>query len=263
MLPVDIGPLLAQSDDEELLPRIEEKFLVPAEFKPPFLEALSRRLKRSYPHLSTRYTMIESVYLDSDAMDLLRDHFLSPDRRFKVRTRRYGPNGDWIEDEAMLEMKCKNGRVSTKPRFEVDPESLKRILSGKGVELTQDLGRRNQGLNAGVLEHRLACINTVLRTWRLKPASRILYRRHAFAEVGLRVTLDDRLECRLLRPVRDSRISPMLAEMRRRFLERDYFILEVKHSGSFPDWLRDLLRSRGADAVSFSKYCFAASGGLE
>src|SRR5687767_9605868 len=107
------------STSTEICSRIEEKFIMPARLKPSLLEALERNLKPNYPHPGTRFTLIESIYFDSDALSLFREHFTSPLKRFKLRTRRYGPNGLWSLNDALIELKAKEGRVTRKLRTRV------------------------------------------------------------------------------------------------------------------------------------------------
>jgi hypothetical protein len=235
----------------EVLSRIEEKFVIPARLKPWVLQLIERHLKPLYPDTRTRFTLVESIYFDTDSLGLFVQHFTSPARRFKLRTRRYGPNGIWSHEEAMVELKAKEGRLSRKDRILVGHEQYVELFRGAPIQdlLTRKIKEANPELQGSIF----------------KPRCRIAYLRHAFEKNGVRVTLDDNLEFQSLAPVnaqlRDSLSAtpsaPAIQVMRDRFVSGEQVILELKHLGERPAWLSEFLATHSIRNASFSKYCYA------
>ncbi|MCM2277323.1 MAG: polyphosphate polymerase domain-containing protein [Oligoflexia bacterium] len=260
----------ARPVDTGLLRRFEDKYFVAAELREELLAFLRARLAPNYAREGTRFNLIESVYFDSDRLELFRQHFDSPLRRFKVRTRRYAPDGVWAQSGALIELKAKEGKISDKTRFHVDEGDLRGLFAGRPIEPGFLLRRRNAVLRKKVLLQRVALVNAAIAEHALRPRMRIVYRRHAFEKEGVRVTVDDQLSSELVAPLSDevsvelraSARFPQAQSMRRRFQSAPLLICEVKHGREVPLWLRDFLVGKAGENVRFSKYCYAVAGAL-
>lgn len=251
--------------------RIEEKYLVSKAWLRPLEELLAFRLRPAYPDPETSFTGVESVYFDSSDLQLFQHHFLRPARRFKLRSRRYAPDGRWESSSVFLELKEKRDRVTYKSRLSMDPETLDRWVSGGEVSGSARLLDLNPGLRAEAMRERLARIDRAVLEFGLQPRCRIRYKRLAFERGPIRVTLDSEIEVTTLGQVprmrldaiRSSVVGAMAREMRSRLDPERYVILEIKHAGSVPVWLSRFLEERGATDVSFSKYCYGMSQSLD
>lgn len=246
-----------RDEGEEVCTRIEEKFLLPASLKFPTLDFISQHLAPAYLDSGTRFNWVESVYFDSDGFTLFKDHFLSPNRRFKLRLRRYAPDGRWQNNGGMLELKVKDGRVSSKVRLAIGHSDYWAIL-GQSMPLLPKGSRC------------LRRISFAIQEYDLKPKCSILYRRFAFERNQLRITLDDCIQSEMLSPISSSSLKDIRSTdafalargMRAYFLSSERVVLEVKHSGTIPPWLDEFLKKHQAADVSFSKYCFGVAGEL-
>lgn len=108
-----------QSGTEERFTRIEEKFFLPQNLRESFLALVENHLPASYPHETTRYTLIESIYFDSHDLRSFTDHFDQLPYRFKMRSRRYGPNGEWENPKAQLfSLNLKPNKIMSLTSFE-------------------------------------------------------------------------------------------------------------------------------------------------
>lgn len=232
-----------------MLPRIEEKFFIPARCQEAALGLLLESLEPAYPKEETRYTWIESVYFDTERLDLFSDHFLSPADRFKLRVRRYGPDGLWEDGQRILELKAKKGKMSSKTRFELNPTQFRTLMRGEAVPGLGPLSR-------------------LIQERGLRPVCEVVYRRHAFQEGELRVTLDEQLRYRMLGdlpdPSRFLRQEPLTraGEMRDRFHDGENLVLEVKRRSDPPEWLTRFLAGQASGDLGFSKYCYSIAGAL-
>ena len=251
--------------------RIEDKFFIPRERSAELIATIEERLEPAYPGSGTQFNPIESLYFDSDRLDMYRAHFESPGRRFKLRIRRYATNGVWNDESVHLELKMKEDGVSRKVRFRIGPMECSLLSLGHRIPLSLELARRNPHHGAKALRKRTAKVNEMIERYQLRPKTRVTYLRRAYEREGLRVTIDDQIRCQLLDPV-DPRTASHLStseagrkagEMRRRFLQSDFLVLEVKHPGLIPEWVSELLRRIGTARTSFSKYCFTLSEHLQ
>lgn len=244
---------LTEVPTEQRFTRIEEKFFLPNSLREEFLELANHNLLPNYPDPTTKYSLIESTYFDSAELRSLTDHFDKKPYRFKLRCRRYGPNGDWgVHKPALyLELKTKNNDISDKMRMKIKPVVFEQLLVGGRIQSLKKVETANK-------------INEVLEDVPLSPACRVVYRRFAF-EKDIRLTIDDQIS---FQP--QARLRPALMEslpkkswwadaeaMSAGFKGADVSLIEVKHFGTIPTWLQAYMRKNNLEFRSFSKYCYS------
>jgi SPX domain protein involved in polyphosphate accumulation len=260
-----VRPLEAQS-----FVRIEDKYVVPKSLIPDLVKRLDKHLSLSHVGRDTRYTEVESVYYDSDDLFVFRSHFEARDERFKLRTRRYAPNG--LYDPGIhFELKSKEKGVSKKARFQIGPEDLQSLNRGGSIPLSPALQALNPTLSSKLIGERLERMNNLIREHGLRPTIRVTYVRQAYEGEGIRVTYDDSVRTEALRTIDFDRVSPKMTDGQRqaatalltRYFGNEHVIVEVKHSGMLPKWLYSFFDSRGCVASGFSKYCFAVASRME
>jgi SPX domain protein involved in polyphosphate accumulation len=243
----------------ESFQRIEDKYLVPREKATELMALLEQHLEPCYLEPGTRFNMIESVYFDSESLKIFQEHFVNKVSKYKIRLRRYGPNGVWPQqgEDTHIEMKLKAGGVSNKFRMKLGSTEISYLERGRKVPLAVKKKVRTQ--------ERLGQINEVVARDNLQPLCRVTYKRRAFERDGFRVTIDDRIQAEFLRDIQPTIRSTVLKkafinkakEMRQRFTSGDFVVVEVKHSGSMPAWIRSYFTELGCEPVSFSKYAFS------
>jgi hypothetical protein len=173
------GDKSSDSDSVELFRRVEDKFLLPRAEMPRILELLEKELEPSYYEPGTRFNAIESVYFDSSSLQIFRDHFQN-ETKFKIRLRRYGPNGVWPAktEPVHLEMKTKSAGVCQKFRLKVENAEHRALFSGKPMPVTKTKEK-------AVKKREL--VNDAITRFHMRPLCRVRYERQAYEKNGLRV----------------------------------------------------------------------------
>jgi hypothetical protein len=154
--------------------------------------------------------------------------------------------------------------ISDKFRFKIGPRECACLLEGRQIPISLELQKRNPKLDLMTFLRRLSKVNTAIGEYGLRPQSRVRYQRRAFEKDGVRVTIDDAIECQILSPVSKEAAAGVLSSsfwsqvegMKNEFRKSDSLIVEVKHSGTTPDWISSFLAESGSVKASFSKYCF-------
>lgn len=258
-------PSLKVSDQPDSFERYEDKFLLPAANKEIFIQTLLQHMSPSYPDPSTEYTVIESTYMDSPLLLSLRTHFNDMASRFKIRTRRYSPNGHGFDPDSQLELKEKIDGVCKKVRFQIASTDVEKLMQGKSIPLTSRIAEKNMSLVREKLKKRMEKINNYVKEHSLIPQMKVTYTRHAYQSDNLRMTLDSQIEFKSLNKISNNTAdwirtltsyNPSAGGMLSTLNQlNDFFILEVKHTGTIPEWTQHLLTSSQATPVKFSKYC--------
>lgn len=239
---------------EERFTRIEEKFFLPENLRESFLALVEKHLPASYPHETTRYTLIESIYFDSQDLRSFTDHFDQLPYRFKMRSRRYGPNGTWEKPESstvFIELKTKQNNISDKVRTKIQPYELKNLQNGGRIEASEK--------KAAVK------INQVMDECKLTPSAKIVYRRFAFEKDAIRLTVDDQVQFtpeldlnnQLALALKSKNWWSTAEQMSRDIFAQGMSLVELKHFGQSPAWLQTYMRENGLQFTSFSKYCYS------
>jgi SPX domain protein involved in polyphosphate accumulation len=243
--------------------RIEDKFVLPSARREALDALLVSRLPRA--DFGAHYTIVQSIYLDTSGLDLLRDHVDGRSERVKLRIRRYAPNGSFGQGVSFFESKTKVDGVCKKERYQLDEASLAAVLAGRPVTTSAALIALNTSVKPHKLARRVARMDALRLTRSAMPFVTVEYRRNAFEGDGVRVTIDDHLRFEALQ--RPS--SAACLAVRRAIAQspdRDYgrkldaehaLVLEVKHTNGRPAWLDAFAASIGVGETSFSKYCYS------
>jgi SPX domain protein involved in polyphosphate accumulation len=250
--------------------RLEEKFLLPKFLWSDFKALMDMYSEPSAFEKGTEHNLIESVYFDSPSLKTYTDHFTNKIRRVKVRTRRYAPNGEWKKKSVFIEIKRKEEGVSKKERMKLPIEQAEALILGRSVSATERLISKNKHTNVSELCERVAILNSLVRSYNLKPQARVVYERKAYEKDGLRVTIDENLNFEILRELDPGVVDAirrsdfwMQAQIMKNSFQRDKFlILEIKHTGQIPEWLLGFLRAAGINKAHFSKYCFSLTSSM-
>lgn len=233
------------ADDKMQLQRWELKYVIPEEtalgvrdFVRPYLELDEYGVGR--PNLS--YT-IHNLYLDSDDLAIYWGTINGNKNRYKLRLRFYEDNPT---APIFFEIKRRMNEAILKQRGGVKRHAVESVLAGQlpgPDELVSGDGRQ------------LVAVQNFVRLMnedRAAPTAHVRYEREAWIspfDNSVRVTMD-----------RHVMISP---EFQMRFTaEMDgptcvfgsWVILELKFSGRFPDWFKELVRVFGLRQGSASKY---------
>lgn len=179
---------------------------------------------------------VHSLYLDSPDWSIYRDTRNGAFSRFKLRARCYS-----FEDAApvFLEVKSRDGEAMRKTRAQVSRPTALAVLEG-GLPLAAE--------DSPAAEN--------FRTWmdrrRAVPKAWVTYRRSAWVggERGLvRVTFDE--------AIRTAPATLMLASPSRWYDLPEVIglvVLEVKYTGSYPQWVAEMIRRFDLERRSMSKY---------
>ena len=246
--------------------RIEDKLILSQKQTDLLLEDINRNMKPSYLHEGTKFTLIASCYFDGPDLRFFHDHFLKAPKRYKLRIRRYAPDGVWNDEPALIELKSKEIDISRKRRFSLTKDNYERVMRGETMAMTDEL----QALNSKSAEKLLKWmtkINGLITQFGLKPAIKLQYRRFAFeAEDGFRITIDSDLRIETLRfDVCRAAAATTIAEehwqkakrLAARYERGRHCVVELKHTGHPPHWVTSFLKQSEIKNTSFSKYCWA------
>jgi hypothetical protein len=220
--------------------RHEKKYLL-ARRQIPALRADLAALLAPDPHSGVGGYQVRSLYFETWTLHSLREKLDGLYDRFKLRVRGYPPIGP--ADAFVAEIKQKRGDQILKQRTRVDATELDLLCAGRYGEL---LSRRED--------------DAVLRRFVAAKASLgsvapliVEYTREAFQHpsrhVYLRATLDYGLSA--------APHGRLASTDRGQPFGTDVAILEVKTSGTPPDWLRMLTEKHRLDLAAVSKFAYA------
>jgi SPX domain protein involved in polyphosphate accumulation len=260
------------SPKQGIFARFETKFFLSKKNVAHFKSELGKYMSPSYPSPETVFTGVESIYFDSPDLQIYRMHFAEQTKRFKIRVRRYAPNGILDDRNIHLELKSKTEGVSRKARFQIASKHLKILWSGDQIAIScPDLSACNRDLTDRELKERIGRINELVMENRLQPSCIVRYQREAFEERDIRLTIDDQISFETVRNFSenqlvlqsDSKLSEGANRMRASFDSRDCLLVEVKHAGVVPPWLVGILRSNDCSKAKFSKYCYSVTSQIQ
>ncbi len=251
--------------------RIEDKYMVEKSLKKRFLADIYENMEPSYLDSDTEYTLIESIYLDSKKLDLFRHHFQTHRSRYKLRVRLYGPDGVWDKSTIIIELKKKKEGVTKKIRIKIGSAELEMLTQGEEIILSTRIRTLNNSLSRSVLEKRLSKINELIGKFSLRPARSVVYKRYAFENDGFRVTVDSNLKQEIISPISKGQSKRMKEDdlwkkadiILSRLEDQEKCVLELKHTGVVPEWMKGLLEKYGVHKESFSKYCYFTAKSIE
>ncbi len=221
--------------------RLEYKYIVPIHK----MESLRERLLPfvEYDPYSNidgagEYT-VKSVYLDSKRFKDYHDKCEGIYKRKKMRIRGY--NNITHDSKMFLEIKKKIGAHIYKNRTSILFSELKDFLENKNldsIESPKDISDAEKFLYYYLKGS-------------LNPITLVTYEREAFFskfDKSLRITFDKNIR------YKKAENCEILFSEDSDAVKSDFFVLEIKFTKGFPDWLQKILQSLNLKRDSFSKY---------
>lgn len=251
---------------DPLMNRMEDKYLVARSFLEKLTSTLREHLKEGESDTDARFNYTQTIYLDTPDLDCFREAAAGVKPRFKVRIRRYAPNGGKFEDVAYIELKIKTEEGMTKKtRIRIPRDVILGITNGTfSLNPSEQLINLNRDVPIDVLTQRLQTINSTLKKYGFRHQITVHYERRAYANNDIRVTVDDHIKYMDAANLGDAKDliegTPGFNKMEKladRVKNTPYIVLEIKHRGVVPTWLKDLCKEVKAESVKFSKYATA------
>lgn len=217
--------------------RFEIKYRIPPEQAEAIRQWLPRHMEAdAFGEGGSAMYDVHSLYLDGPDWSIYRDTRNGAFARFKLRARCYK-----FEEASpvFLEVKARQGEAMTKTRAALSRPDAIDVLNG---------GIPRMDLCTPALEN----FRVEMDRRKAFPRVWVTYRRSAWVggERGLvRITFDDHIKCA---PATTDMTEPprwwTLPEV------RGLVVLEVKYSGSYPQWVAELVRKYDLERKSMSKY---------
>lgn len=245
--------------------RIEEKYIAPIGQFMGILGALHEHMTPSYLDQGTIFTLIESLYFDSPELDFFHHHMSGQTHRYKLRVRRYAPNGKWSAGTILLELKAKEGEHTKKTRFMLDVANFHRLINGKVICDTGAIRNLNLDLKLELLQKRIDGVNQLINKFSLIPVLSVQYKRYAFERGEFRVTVDQEISVQLKgqssvhHSVEEipSRIGAQRSEkFADKYRPQTHIVIEIKHQGEIPLYAQEIIKEFMLQKAGFSKYCW-------
>jgi hypothetical protein len=222
--------------------RYEIKYLISTEDVAQLRAELEIRLDRD-AHSSAAGYGVWSVYYDTTSLRFYWEKIEGLRFRRKIRIRHYGDRTTVDDDTPVfVEIKQRVNRVTQKRRITLPYAQARGLCDGREMVEHADADRPFLNEVLGLV-HGLDLRATAITG----------YQRHAYvgrdADVGLRVTLDQRIRGR-------DRDFELGADAENRFtLPPQLCILEVKANERVPYWMTDLTARLDLKVARISKYC--------
>ncbi|MBT8224155.1 MAG: polyphosphate polymerase domain-containing protein [Dactylosporangium sp.] len=238
----DVGHALRAPSPLHAFNRYEIKYLVDHSQVPALRRELTGRLDLD-PYGADGGYGVWSVYYDTTRLRFYWEKVEGIRFRRKLRIRHYGDRFT-VDDGApvFVEIKQRVNRVTQKRRIRLSYRDAIRLCDGR---CPPPAGDTDDAFVAEVLG--------LLVGLDLRPVVTTGYQREAFlgrdADVGLRVTLDNRVRGR------DRDFSLSSDAVNRFIVPPRYAVLEVKANDRVPYWLTDLTARCNLSVVRLSKYC--------
>ena len=258
--------ILLNEETNALMNRFEDKYFLPAANLQKLITHIKQNLRDGDTDTSVRNNHNMTIYLDNRDLDSFRDNLEGIKPRFKVRIRRYNPNGEGWENVAYIELKIKEeSGFTNKVRIRIPSKLIDSVSKGMEIKLTQLLLEANRDISKQELWKRVTAINSVITKYGFKKQVVVEYNRRAYSSSNIRITVDDSLqyhscsdiESDLLNSISNSKKWKDIKKPANNLHNNDLLILEVKHGGKIPQSIVKLLKKLDAEPVSFSKYCAA------
>lgn len=233
------------SEDRMQLSRLELKYQISEEVALAVREFIASYLEidefgATRPNLSYP---VHSLYLDSPGLKTYRDTINGNKNRYKLRLRFYENRP---EAPVYFEIKRRMNNAILKQRGAVRREAVSAVLGGQLPE-PSELPSPNPRALGGI--QRFHALMTEIQA---RPTVHIFYQREAWIsprDNSVRVTLDRNV---LFEPDATTRLETRMHNPLVVFGRR--VILELKFTGRFPEWWRELVRVFGLAQSSAAKY---------
>lgn len=186
---------------------------------------------------------IHSLYLDSDHLKTYWDTMNGDKNRYKLRLRYYN---DGPEDPVFFEIKRRVNDAILKQRGGVKRGAVDQLLSGHLPEPDYMLGTQPKHFAA------LQRFCQLMLDIQARPKAHVSYLREAWVSThdnSVRVTIDREVKIGF-EP--SSRLTTELGPTVMPF--KPWVILELKFTGRFPNWFRDIVQIFGLVRTSAAKY---------
>ncbi len=191
---------------------------------------------------------VHSLYLDSDDLKCYWETINGNKNRFKLRLRYYDTNP---KSPVFFEIKRRMNNCIMKQRGGVRQEFVPYLLSGHLPQEEHLLSKAPKQYVA--LQRFCELVNRI----HAKPKVHIYYMREAYVSSNdqVRVTIDRNV-------YGEENLSPSIkTEMKNPVLRfQDQVILELKFTGRFPNWFRDLVRMAHVMQCGAAKYVESIQG---
>ena len=216
---------LGEMDSVKLLNRIDTKYLTDEDTLLAVLEDAARNGYRALEAQGAKVSPYDSVYFDTDGMQMYLDHHNERLTRQKVRTRSYVNSGD-----AFLEIKRKNNKGRTSKKRTSIPLS--------------ELGDFRGDPRA---EEYLAS-HSAFTSDKIAPSVETSFKRITLVNESKteRLTIDTCLYFKNLRTLREASL-------------RDAVIIELKQDGREASRMKGILLDHRVKPLRISKYCLAVA----
>lgn len=253
-------------DKNPLMNRIEDKFFIPARNLSKLISGIKESLVEGDIDTFVRYNSNQTIYLDNRDLDSFKDNLERIKPRFKVRIRRYNPNGEGWEDVAYVELKIKEDDGYTdKIRIRIPESLIAMVCKGKEIKTNDALVKLNLDISKQELWRRVVAINSIISKYGFKKQVVVEYNRRAFSNSKIRITVDDSLRYTdfvaidedLAESIKNSDRWKDVQKPINSLHNNDKLILEVKYEDKIPDDIKELLEECESEEVKFSKYCAA------
>ncbi|MFG0253080.1 MAG: VTC domain-containing protein [Phycisphaerales bacterium JB038] len=224
--------------DRTLTSRFECKYLIPPGLVPALRTSLRPYVRPDeYAARSEDHSYwISSLYLDSPDLCLARTTMEGHKSKFKLRILYYS---DRVGEPVFCEIKRRNNQVVKKRRAAVSRSAAAAFLAGRALN-----GGRGDASFREFVDLSFRC--------NARPVIRVKYRREAYESASgepVRITFDTRL-CHLL--TTDGNLSLNGGGWREH--DPGGVIFEIKFTGNYPRWVRELIRRFGLQKQSIPKY---------
>lgn len=264
--------LLTDEEANSLMNRTEDKFFISKSALDYLTQAIKENLKEGDIDTEVRYNTNRSIYLDNKDLDSLKDSMNGVKPRIKIRVRQYSPNSkDW-EKVAYVEIKMKSeDGGSNKLRIRIHADKIDSFLAGDPIECNEDLANINKDLTKILLERRVSHINHLVALYGFRRQVEVRYERRAYTNKDVRITIDDNLRFIRSNLISDENVLAIkctggwvnILQLDHQLKNEGYMVLEVKHQGKIPKWVKECLKNCNAKDVKFSKYVAATACVIE
>ena len=236
---------MSNQQDRVQLQRFELKYIVEERVALGIRDWVSSYLDID-EHGATRPNLsypVHSIYLDSPDLKLYQATVNGDKNRFKLRLRFYENRPD---APVFLEIKSRMNNSISKQRSRVRAEAVSSLLAGHLPEPGHLISQEPKQLVA--LQRFCQLVNEL----RAEPRTHVAYLREAWIsreDNSVRVTMDREIRTET-DPV--ARLVPELTNPVLVFGDR--VVLELKFTGRFPDWFKELVRIFGLMQCGAAKY---------
>jgi len=233
------------ADDKLQLQRLELKYLIPEATALAVRDFVSSYLDiDEYGATQPNYSYpVHSLYLDSDLLTLYWHTINGNKNRYKLRLRFYNES---VNAPVYFEIKRRVNNAILKQRAGVRRDAVEYVLAGHLPEIAHLETPSPQDLA------NIQRFSQLMQEHHTKPKAHVAYLREAWISSysnSVRVTMDRDVRCE---PEPTARLETEMLNPVQVFGRN--VVLELKYTGKFPDWFREMVRVFGLQQCSAAKY---------